>query len=609
MMTCVSRDLDVIVVGAGFAGLHALHSLRESGYRVVVLEAGDGVGGTWYWNRYPGSRCDVVSIDYSYTFSEELYREWSWSERYAQQPEIERYLNWVADRLDLRRDIRFGTRVVSATYDEADPGWTVGTEIAGGHGERIKAPFLVAATGCLSVPNTPRFDGFENFGGEVYHTATWPAEGVDLTGKRVGVIGTGSSGVQIIPVIAEQADELTVFQRTANFSLPAGQRDNDPDLVRRRKGSLEQWRQAAWKSLAGFDFKPAELTLDDGGRERAYVELDKRWGRGGFPEIILAFDNVFSDLETNEFLAEYFRTKVREIVDDPATAELLCANDHPIGSKRVCADTRYFETYNRDNVRLIDVRSTPIDSFDRTGLVLGDGRQIDLDVVVLATGFDAMTGALRRMGVRGRNGTTIEEAWASGPHTYLGIQVAGFPNLFMITGPQSPSVLNNMILGIEHHVRWITNCLDHMRRHGLRSVEPTPAAQAWWDNETRAAAADTLFPRAESWYVGANIPGKPRVFMVYVGGFNKYVTTCDAIAESGYEGCVFDAPVGEAQDEKLDTGPGGRAPKRAQRAEAASSAGAADPAVPVGEAQDELSSAGAEPTHTASEPNGASSTS
>jgi cyclohexanone monooxygenase len=539
MMLRVSDfEFDVLVVGAGFAGLNALHSLRESGFRVLVVDAAHGVGGTWYWNRYPGARCDVVSIDYSYTFSEEIYRDWSWSERYAQQPEIERYLNWVADRLDLRRDIRLGTRVVSATYDEAAAGWTVGTE----QGDIITVRFLVAATGCLSVPNTPLFEGLDDFGGEVYHTATWPAAGVDLAGKRVAVIGTGSSGIQVIPVIAETARELTVVQRTANFSLPAGQRDIDAELVRRRKESLARWRQAAWKNSAGFDFMPAELSIDDIDRERAYAELDRRWGRGGFPEIILAFDGVFSDLQTNDFLAEYFRTKVRQIVQDPAIAELLCAKDHPIGTKRVCADTRYFETFNRDNVSLVDARTTPIVSFDSSGLVLGDGRHIDLDVVVLATGFDAMTGALRRMGVRGRNGTSIDDAWASGPHTYLGIQVASFPNLFMITGPQSPSVLHNMILGIEHHVSWITNCLDHMRRNGLRSIEPTPAAVSEWDDEVRAAADATLFPRAESWYVGANIPGKPRVFMVYVGGFDKYVVTCDAIADAGYPGFVFDAP-------------------------------------------------------------------
>jgi cyclohexanone monooxygenase len=531
-------EFDVLVVGAGFAGLNALHSLRGSGVRVVVVDAADGVGGTWYWNRYPGARCDVVSIDYSYTFSEEVYRAWSWSERYAQQPEIERYLNWVADRLDLRRDIRLGTRVVSATYDETEPGWTIETD----RGDVITARFLVAATGCLSVPNTPQFEGLDDFRGELYHTATWPAAGVDLAGKRVAVIGTGSSGIQVIPVIAETARELTVIQRTANFSLPAGQRDIDSDLVRRRKESLGRWRHAAWNNSAGFDFQPAELSMDDLDRGLAYAELDRRWGYGGFPEIILAFDGVFSDLETNEFLAEYFRTKVRQIVHDPAVAELLCARDHPIGTKRVCADTRYFETFNRDNVSLVDARTTPILAFDSSGLLLGDGRHVDLDVVVMATGFDAMTGALRRMGVRGRNGTTIDHAWATGPHTYLGIQVASFPNLFMITGPQSPSVLNNMILGIEHHVRWITNCLDHMRRNELRSIEPTPAAVSGWDDEVRAAADATLFPRAESWYVGANIPGKPRVFMVYVGGFNKYVATCDAIAEAGYPGFVFDAP-------------------------------------------------------------------
>jgi len=535
-----ARDHDVIVVGAGFGGLHALHHLRQAGYRVLALEAGDGVGGTWYWNRYPGARCDVVSIDYAYTFSEELYREWSWSERYAQQPEIERYLNWVADRLDLRRDIRLGARVVRAVYDEDDPGWTVETE----GGERFSAPFLVAATGCLSVPNIPDFDGLDRFEGEVVHTGMWPAEGVDLAGKRVAVIGTGSSGVQAIPVIAETAAEVTVFQRTANFSLPAGQRENDPEVVCRRKESLRRWRERAWNNWSGFDFDPGALAIEfarDGDLGPVYEELDRRWSRGGFPEIVFAFEGVFSDLERNAFLSEYFRRKVREVVEDPEVAELLCAKDHPIGTKRVCADSFYFETYNKPHVSLVDVRATPIEAFDETGLVLADGRRFEVDVVVLATGFDAMTGALKRMGVRGRDGVTIDEAWADGPHTYLGLQVVGFPNLFMITGPQSPSVLVNMILAIEQHIRWITDCLDHMREHGLRSIEPTPAAQAAWDEEVRRVADGTLFPGTDSWYVGANIPGKPRVFMVYVGGFDTYRERCEAVAAAGYEGFVFDA--------------------------------------------------------------------
>lgn len=527
---------DVLIVGAGFAGLHASHELRARGHDVVVLEAGDGVGGTWYWNRYPGSRCDVVSLDYSYTFSEELYREWTWSERYAQQPEIEHYLNWVADRLDLRSAIRFGARVTSARWDAGDSGWVVETEDR----RRFRARFLVAATGCLSVPHHPRFDGLDDFAGAVHHTAVWPADGVELAGKRVAVIGTGSSGIQIIPEVAKVARHLVVFQRTANFSLPAGQEESDPEVVRTRRSNLAAWRQAAWHSEAGFDFAPPELSIDAMSREDAYAELDRRWAHGGFPEIVRAFENVFTDADANEFLAGYFRSRVRDTVADPATAELLCATDHPIGSKRVCADTGYFETYNRDNVALVSTRATPIDHFDAHGCVLADGRRFDLDVVILATGFDAMTGALRRMGVVGRDGLTIDEAWADGPRTYIGLQVAGFPNLFTITGPQSPSVLNNMILGIEHHVRWIADCIDHMHRHGSRSIEPTVAAQSGWNEETRVAADATLFVRADSWYVGANIPGKPRVFMVYVGGFERYVARCDSIAGAGYEGFRFE---------------------------------------------------------------------
>ncbi len=532
-----SIQCDVLVIGAGFAGLHALHELTRRGHEAVVLEAGAGVGGTWFWNRYPGSRCDVVSLDYSYTFSEELYQEWNWSERYAQQGEIEQYLNWVTDRLELRPHIRFGAKVVGATWSDETAVWTV----AVADGRRFRAAFLVAATGCLSVPNVPHFDGLDDFEGDVQHTATWPSDGVDLAGKRVAVIGTGSSGIQLIPEVAKLASSLVVFQRTANFSLPAGQKDIDPDLVNRRKHALDAWRRKAWTSDAGFDFAPAELSADSMTREQAYAVLDRRWEHGGFPEIVLAFENVFKDPEANEMVSEYFRRKVRETVHDPATADLLCATDHPVGSKRVCADTNYYETYNRDNVTLVSTRSAPIDHFDRGGCVLADGRRFDLDVVVLATGFDAMTGALRRMGVVGRDGRTIEQAWAGGPRTLLGLQVVGFPNLFTITGPQSPSVLNNMVLGIEHHVQWIAGCVDHMRSHGLRSIEPTPAAAEAWAQEVADAVEGTLFGRADSWYVGANIPGKPRVFMVYVGGFAKYVQYCDAVAGKGYEGFVFDA--------------------------------------------------------------------
>jgi cation diffusion facilitator CzcD-associated flavoprotein CzcO len=533
------RDYDVLVVGAGFGGLHALYHLRNAGYRVLVVEAGDGPGGTWYWNRYPGARCDVVSIDYSYTFSEELYQEWDWSERYAQQPEIERYVNWVTDRLDLRRDIRFNARVVSAVYDEDDPGWTIETE----SGDSWSAQFLVAATGCLSVPNVPEFEGLDRFAGDVYHTAKWPKD-AKIAGRRVAVIGTGSSGTQAVPVIDETAAELTVFQRTANFSLPAGQTAIDQERVRQRKASLAEWREAAWNNWSGFDFQPGVLAIPlalDEDHTEVYAELDRRWTKGGLPEILFAFEGVFSDLDRNHFLAEYFRRKVREEVDDPEVAELLCAKDHPIGTKRLCADSFYHETFNQEHVSLVDVRSAPIASFDETGLVLSDGRRFEFDVVVLATGFDAMTGPLKRMGVRGRDGRTIEQAWADGPHTYLGLQVAGFPNLFMITGPQSPSVLINMLMAIEQHVRWITDCIDHMRANGLRSIEATPAAQVAWDEEVRTAANGTLYPQTDSWYMGANIPGKPRVFMVYVGGFDEYREKCDAVAAAGYEGFAIDA--------------------------------------------------------------------
>jgi cyclohexanone monooxygenase len=524
------RHLDAVVVGAGFAGLYMLHRLRGLGFSARVFEAGDGVGGTWYWNRYPGARCDVESMDYSYSFSDELQQEWTWSERYAAQPEILRYINHVADRFDLRRDIQLSTRVTSATFDEATGRWTVETD----RGDRVSARFCIMATGCLSTTQVPKIPGLDAFRGSRYHTGHWPHEGVDFTGRRVGIIGTGSSAIQSIPIIAEQAAHLFVFQRTPNFSIPAHNAPLDREFERRVKGSYAEFRRQARESRVGFVVERSDASAlavtDD---ERRY-QYEKRWRRGG-----LGFTATFADLltnpEANETAAEFCRERIREVVRDPAVAEVLVPRDYPVGTKRMCVDTRYYETFNRPNVTLVDIRRSPIETVTPDGLRTRDGAYA-FDSLVLATGFDAMTGALLAVDIRGRAGRTLREAWAEGPRTYLGLAIAGFPNLFTITGPGSPSVLSNMIVSIEQHVDWIADCLAHLRAHGHATIEATAAAQEGWVSHVNEVGHATLYPRANSWYMGANVPGKPRVFMPYIGGVGAYRQICDDVAAKGYEG-------------------------------------------------------------------------
>jgi cyclohexanone monooxygenase len=522
---------DAIIVGAGFAGLYMLHRLRGLGLHARVIEAADGVGGTWYWNRYPGARCDIESLEYQYGFDDDLAREWKWTERYASQPEILRYIEWVADRLDLRRDVQFQTRVTAAHFDEANGRWMVETD----HGDRFSAAFCIMATGCLSSPRHPGFKGLESFQGDWYHTGYWPHEGVDFTGKRVGVIGTGSSGIQSIPLIARQAKQLTVFQRTPNFSIPAHNGPIDPEAEKRMTEHYTEVRQRARASTAGVVSRaPSEksaLQVTPEEREREYQE---RWEYGG-----LGMGGAFIDLvitrEANETAAEFVRNKIRSIVKDPATAELLCPKDYPFATKRLCVDTDYFETFNRDNVTLVDLRASPIEEITRRGLRTADA-EYEFDALVFATGFDAMTGALLAIDIKGREGTRLADAWAAGPRTYLGLQVAGFPNLFTITGPGSPSVLSNMIVSIEQHVDWIAGCIEYMLERGVGTIEPTLEAQDAWVQHVNDVASLTLFPQANSWYMGANIPGKPRVFMPYIGGLGTYVQKCDDVAAKGYEG-------------------------------------------------------------------------
>lgn len=543
------RKFDAVVVGAGFAGLYMIHRLRSLGFTVRAFEVGDDVGGTWYWNRYPGARCDVESLEYSYQFSEELQQEWSWSERYSGQPEILRYANHVADRFDLRCDIEFGRRVVSTRFDEAASGWRIEVASADGstsaplerdgNGNRaaneiVFARFVVMATGCLSAANLPEFPGIDDFEGAKYHTGAWPHEGVDFTGVRVGIVGTGSSAIQAIPVIAREAAHLTVFQRTPNYSIPA------------RNGPMDQNREAEVKAeypafRARNKLMPAGLGADMNAMNDAFAEVrpeerrrrfEERWENGGF-SFMASFADMLASQEANDAAAGFVREKIRGIVDDREVADLLSPHN-VIGCKRICLDSGYFETFNRSNVTLVDVSSAPVERITKSGLRTG-GRDYGLDAIVFATGFDAMTGALTRIDIRGRGGRTLRSKWEDGPRAYLGLGVAGFPNLFVITGPGSPSVLSNMLPSIEQHVDWIADCMAWMRDRGHAAIEATAEAENEWVAHVGEVAGATLYPTCNSWYLGANVPGKPRVFMPYLG-FPPYVEKCDAVAANDYEG-------------------------------------------------------------------------
>lgn len=522
--------MDAVVVGAGFAGIYALHRLRAQGLSVRVFEAAPEVGGTWYYNRYPGARCDVESVDYCYSFSPELEQEWDWSEKYATQPEILRYLNWVTDKLDLRAGITFNTRVTAAALDETSLHWTVSTDT----GERIRARFAVMATGPLSAALTPDFQGLNTFAGDIHHTAHWPHEPVDFTGKRVAVIGTGSSGIQSVPLIAEQAEQLYVFQRTPNYSVPAGNKPLTDDDRARVKADYAERRRLSWSSGGGSPhIAHPKLTMEVTPEER-HAAFERRWQLGGVL-FSKTFRDQMIDAVANDEARTFYEQKVRAIIDDPDVAELLIPNDHPIGTKRICTDTNYFQTFNRSNVKLVSVRSTPIQSIDATGINTSD-THYDVDAIVLATGFDAMTGALSRIDIVGRDGGRLRDDWADGPRTYLGLGVDGFPNLFLVSGPGAPAVLANMVLHAEAHVNWIADAIAHLDAQGHRAIEATPDAVDGWIAECNQRADATLFPKANSWYLGANVPGKPRVFMLFIGGFAVYLDICRDVADAGYKG-------------------------------------------------------------------------
>ena len=527
-----TAQFDAIVVGAGLAGLYMLHRLRELGMRVRVFEAGSGVGGTWFWNRYPGARCDIESLEYSYSFSEDLQQEWKWPERYGTQPEILRYINHVAERFDLLRDIQLDTRVVSAVFDEAANRWTVTTD----KGDVVSAAYCVMASGNLSTPRVPDFKGLENFRGKWYHSGLWPHEGADFTGQRVAVIGTGSSGVQMIPQIAKQAKHLHVFQRTANYSLPARNGPLDPEEERSHKAQYSASRRAAFDTpfgIAGHP-PPTQSALDSTPEERQRL-YEAKWQAGGSISFLFSYTDLLLNKEANDTASEFVRRKIRDAVRDPEVAELLAPKDHPIGTKRLCLDTNYYETYNRDNVTLVNARRTPIEEITATGLRTSEA-QYEFDAIVFATGFDAMTGALAEIDVRTQSGATLKEKWSAGPLTYLGMMVAGFPNMFIITGPGSPGVKAQMILAIEQHTDWIVDCLKHLQARGMNRIEADTTSATAWVEHVNEIANSTLYPLANSWSLGANIPGKPRVFMPYVGGFHNYKKKCDTVAQNGYEG-------------------------------------------------------------------------
>jgi cyclohexanone monooxygenase len=525
-----THDVDAVVVGAGFAGLYMLYRLRNADFTVRVFEAGDSVGGTWYWNRYPGARCDVESMEYSYSFSEELQQEWEWTERYATQPEILRYLNHVADRFDLRPDIQLRTTVVSADYDESSTLWTVGLN----DGSTVTTRFVIMASGCLSQARVPSFPGLDAYRGRTYHTGDWPAEGVEVSGLRVGIIGNGSSGVQVIPLVAQEAAATVVFQRTPNFTMPARNAPLTVEKITAVKANYAKLReQARWTGngtlRVNYD-EPAATAPPELIQQR----YEAGWAFGG-NDIVGSFNDLTTDQRSNDTLAGFLRGKIRQIVRDSRTAQVLTAQDYPVGAKRMCLGTDYFETFNRENVRLVDLRSEPIEDFTPHG-IRTSAAEYPLDAVIFATGFDAMTGAILRVDIRGRGSRSLRDAWAGGPHTYLGLASAGFPNLFFITGPGSPSVLSNVVVSIEQHVEWIGDHIEYLRKRDLTSTEPEVEAQEQWVAHVNDTAARTLMMKAASWYLGANVPGKPRVFMPYLGGVGNYRRICDEVTADDYRG-------------------------------------------------------------------------
>ncbi|CAL9667708.1 flavin-containing monooxygenase [Streptomyces sp. enrichment culture] len=529
-----AQPVDAVVVGAGLSGLYQLHRLRRLGLSTVVLEAGDDIGGTWYWNRYPGARCDIESMSYSYSFSPELDQEWEWSERYASQPEILRYIHHVADRFGLRGDVVLRTRVTRAVYDQDSHLWQLSTDT----GRTVTTRFVILATGCMSVPKDPGIPGADSFTGAVHHTARWPREDVSFAGKRVAVIGTGCSGVQAIPVIADEAASLTVFQRTPAYVLPAHNRPLPSAETARFKARYPEFRRAQRLSRGGTVFEPptrSALEADETERTAAY---EAAWDAGFLNGLLRTYTDILTDEKANETVAEFVRAKIRSIVTDPETAELLSPRTYPFATKRPCLGTGYYATYNRSHVTLVDLRTTPIETITPRGIRTSDGEHA-LDMIVLATGFDALTGSQLAIDIVGKGGVTLRDRWAEGPRSHLGLVSAGFPNLFTVLGPLSPSVLTNIAVSLEQQVDWITDCIAHLRRNGVTEIDALPGAEADWGAHVAEVADRTLYPAVDSWYTGANVPGKPRVFLAYAGGLDRYREECDAVARDGYTGFVL----------------------------------------------------------------------
>ena len=535
--------VDAVIVGAGFSGLYLLHRFRKLGLTTRVLERGGGVGGTWYWNRYPGARCDVESMQYSYSFDAELQQEWHWPEKFSAQPDILAYANHVADRFDLRKDIDFDVEVKAAHFNETTRRWRIETDKK----DKITAQFLVMATGCISTAQTPNIEGLDNYQGNTYHTGNWPHEKIDFTGQRIAVIGTGSSGIQAIPVLAEEAAHVTVFQRTPNYSIPSQNEPMTSDYEASWKEKYptlrEEMRYTGHGSIKDLNDKSA-MSVDEEERQETYK---KRWAIGG-AGFLTSFNDLLFSQESNDTASEFVRNQIRRIVKNPETAELLAPKTYPIGTKRICIDSGYFQTYNRENVDLVDISEKPIQRITREGLIV-NGREFEFDSIVFATGFDAMTGTLFNVDIRGRNDLALKEKWYAGPRTYLGLMSEAFPNLFMITGPGSPSVKSNMLVSIEQHVDFVTESIIYMRELGLEMMEPDVAAEDDWVDHVQEAANKTLFPRANSWYMGANIPGKPRLFMPYIGGVGTYRRICEEVVADNYEGFRFEAETAAAAAE------------------------------------------------------------
>mgnify|MGYP001157346055 FL=1 len=528
------KNVDVVVVGAGFSGLYLLYRLRKAGFSTRVFERGGGVGGTWYWNRYPGARCDVESLQYSYSFDEQLQQDWHWPEKFSAQPDILAYANYVADRFDLKKDIEFNVEVKGSWFDENSNRWKITTNT----GEDINSQYFIMATGCISTTQIPNIKGLSDYVGNTFHTGDWPHEEVDFSGQSIAVIGTGSSGIQSIPVLAKQAKKLTVFQRTPNYSIPS---QNEPmtkkyerswkDVYSERR---KEMRYSAHGSLKDLNDVPA-LSVDKDQRQELYA---KRWAIGG-TGFLGSFNDLLTSADANYTAAEYVRQQIKRVVNDKETAEILCPRSYPIGTKRICIDTGYFETYNRENVKLVDISKKPIQRLVADGIIVDD-QLYPFDSIIFATGFDAMTGSIFNVDIKGRDGLALKDKWNAGPKTYLGLMSASFPNLFMITGPGSPSVKSNMIMSIEQHVDLVTETLLTMRSRGLSVVEPELEAENKWVDHVQEVANKTLFPQANSWYMGANIPGKPRLFMPYIGGVGAYRKICEEIVANNYRGFKFE---------------------------------------------------------------------